>query len=38
VGRCSRSECQHEIIVERIVERAAPAGNFPMLTNTNYYD
>jgi hypothetical protein len=32
-----------EIIVERVVERVAsehvaPAGNFPVLTKTNYYD
>jgi hypothetical protein len=27
-----------EIIIERVVERVAPAGNFPVLTKTNYYD
>jgi hypothetical protein len=32
-----------EIVVERVVERVAleciaPAGNFPVLTKTNYYD
>jgi hypothetical protein len=27
-----------EIIVERVVERVAPGGNFPVLTKTNYYD
>jgi hypothetical protein len=37
-GRRGRSERQHEVIVERIVERAAPAGNFPVLTKTNYYN
>jgi uncharacterized membrane protein YgcG len=34
-----RSGCHtSEIIVERVVERVAPAGNFPVLTKTNYYD
>jgi hypothetical protein len=44
VERRSRTE-RHtsEIVVERVVERVtservAPAGNFPMLTKTNYYD
>jgi hypothetical protein len=27
-----------EIVVEWVVERVAPAGNFPVLTKTNYYD
>jgi hypothetical protein len=39
-----RSECRmSEIVVERVVERVvservAPAGNFSVLTKTNYYD
>jgi hypothetical protein len=37
-GQRGRSERQPEVIVERIVERAAPVGNFPVLTKTNYYD
>jgi hypothetical protein len=27
-----------EIVVERVMERVVPAGNFPVLTKTNYYD
>jgi hypothetical protein len=38
VGRRGRSERQPEVVVERIVERAAPAGNFPVLMKTNYYE
>jgi hypothetical protein len=34
-GRCGRSKCRRS---EVIVERAAPAGNFSVLTKTNYYD
>jgi hypothetical protein len=38
-GRRGRSQRRHEVVVERIVERAAPAGgNFPVLTKTNYYE
>jgi hypothetical protein len=37
--RCRRSERRRsEVIVERIVERAVLAGNFPVLTKTKYYD
>jgi hypothetical protein len=35
VGHHSRSE---NCMSERIVEHAAPAGNIPLLTKTNYYD
>jgi hypothetical protein len=44
VERRSRSERRtSEIVVERVVERVtsehvAPAGNFSVLTKTNYYD
>jgi hypothetical protein len=38
VGWRSRSERQPEAIVERIVEWAAPVGNFLVLMKTNYYD
>jgi hypothetical protein len=27
-----------ERVVERVMERAAPVENFPVLTNMNYYD
>jgi hypothetical protein len=37
-GRCGRSEQQPEVVVERIVEWAAPAGNFLVLTKRNYYE
>jgi hypothetical protein len=38
-GRCGRSECRwSEVVVERVIERAAPAGNFLVLTKSNYYD
>jgi hypothetical protein len=38
-GRRGRSERRRsEVIIERIVERATPAGNFPVLTKPNYYD
>jgi hypothetical protein len=37
-GWRGRSERQPEVVVERIIERAAPVGNFPVLTKTNYYD
>jgi hypothetical protein len=44
VERRGRTErCTSEIVVERVMERVAservaPAGNFPVLTKTNYYD
>jgi hypothetical protein len=39
VGQRGRTERQRfEVIVERIVERVASMGNFPVLTKTNYYD
>jgi hypothetical protein len=38
VGWSGRSERQHEVIVERIVERVAPAETFPVLMKANYYD
>jgi hypothetical protein len=34
-GRRGRNE---RVVVERVVERVAPAGNFPVLSKTNYYD
>jgi hypothetical protein len=37
-GWRSRSERQPEVIVERIVEWAAPVRNFLVLMKTNYYD
>jgi hypothetical protein len=39
VGQRGRTERQRfEVVVERIVERVASMGNFPVLTKTNYYD
>jgi hypothetical protein len=39
VGWRNRSECRRsEVVIERIVERAALAGNFLLLSKTNYYD
>jgi hypothetical protein len=35
-GRSERQVSEH--IVEWVVERAAMAGNFPVLTKMNYYD
>jgi hypothetical protein len=35
-GRSKRRTSQ--IVVERVVERVAPAGNFSVLMKTNYYD
>jgi hypothetical protein len=38
-GRRSRNGRRQEVVVERVVERIPPAaGNFPVLTKTNYYD
>jgi hypothetical protein len=39
VGWHSRSERRRsEVVIKRIIKRAVPAGNFPFLTKTNYYD
>ena len=38
-GRRGRTERgRNEVVVERIVERVAPAGNYPVLTKANYHD
>jgi hypothetical protein len=39
VGRRGRLEHQvSERLIEQVVECAAPARNFPVLTKMNYYD
>jgi hypothetical protein len=35
---CRSGRRMSEIIIEQVVERVTPTGNFPVLTKTNYYD